>query len=369
MKRYLLFLGCVMLLLLLGNTAWAELATKGQLTPELALSSCPRLEGPLVFCGEAVPLQYIEVRERLDKELLLLLGDRAQLILWMKRARRYLPIIEEELRREGLPDDLKYIVVIESGMLPHAGSSRGAVGFWQFIPETGRTYGLTISESIDERRSIFASTAAAVRYLKKLYGDFHCWTLAAAAYNMGEAGLQTQILVQKTSDFYQLYLPLETQQYVPRIVLVKLILSNPARFGFDLKQDDLYPPLAFTHITLQCDDEAPVMLAAEAAHTTFKAIKDLNPEIRGYWLPKGRTPLLVPPGEATGFQEHFDALYEKWRQERKLNLYEVCPGDTLSGIAARFNVPVAALLIWNRIEYGHKLVPGERIVVYRQAQK
>ena len=160
--------------------------------------------GPLEFCGEPLPLDIPEVRERLEKELLLTLWNRPQVILWLKRSGRFMPYIEGVLRQNQMPLDLKYMAVIESALRPHAQSSKGAVGFWQFIQSTGRRYGLRIDRAIDQRRSVFASTKAAAAYLKELYQLFGSWTLAAAAYNMGEEGLKSEILTQKTKHYYQL---------------------------------------------------------------------------------------------------------------------------------------------------------------------
>ena len=160
MKQFLL-LSLVVLSIFTSN-AFAE-APK-DFTPESlpSLISAIRVEGPLDFCGEPVPLENFEVRERLEKELLLILWNRPQVILWLKRATRYFPYIERTLAQHNMPEDLKYIAVIESALLPHAGSSKGAVGYWQFIKSTGRNYGLTVNRYIDERRNFFASTKAAV---------------------------------------------------------------------------------------------------------------------------------------------------------------------------------------------------------------
>ena len=138
------------------------------------------------FCGEPVPMKNRDVRERYEKALLLALWNRPQVILWLKRAGRYLPHIERMLKESGMPDDLKYVAIAESALRAHAGSSQGAIGFWQFMRPTGRRYGLTINSRIDERRNFFASTRAAIRYFKALYEELGSWTLAAAAYNMGE---------------------------------------------------------------------------------------------------------------------------------------------------------------------------------------
>jgi len=193
------------------------------LIPHLNISS------PLQFCDEQVPLENQDVRERLEKELLLTLWNRPQVILWLKRSRRYLPPIEKMLRENHMPEDLKYVAIAESALRPHAGSRKGAVGFWQFMVDTGRRYGLVINARVDERRNIVCSTGAVIRYFKDLHREFGSWTLAAAAFNMGEEGLMAEILEQDTRDYYQLYLPLETQRFIFRLLSIKLIFSSPEK--------------------------------------------------------------------------------------------------------------------------------------------
>ena len=151
-----------------------------------SLVASVKITEPIDFCGEPVDLASQEVRERLEKELLLTIWDRPQVILWIKRSTRYLPIIEKMLSENEMPDDLKYVAIIESALRPHAGSRKGAIGFWQFLKSTGQKYGLRINAEIDERRNIFASTLAAINYFKDLYQMLGSWTLAAAAFNMGE---------------------------------------------------------------------------------------------------------------------------------------------------------------------------------------
>jgi hypothetical protein len=161
-----------------------------------SLISSLKIKGPLTLFNEPVPIDRQEVKERLEKEMLLSLWDRPQIILWLKRSRRYLPIIKKPLVKNGIPDDFKYLAVVESALRPHVGSPKGAIGFWQFTLETGRKYGLQINDRIDERRNIYASTKAAIKYFKELYEIFNSWTLAAAAFNMGEHGLMSEMLLQ-----------------------------------------------------------------------------------------------------------------------------------------------------------------------------
>lgn len=347
------------LLLLLGSGL--QLRAAPTAPPPLAESL--RTIPPLTFCGEPVPLDAHEVRERLEKELLISLWDRDQAMLWLKRSTRYLPAISAALMRAGLPDDLKYIALAESALRPHVGSPKGAIGFWQFLPATGRRYGLTIDAAIDERRSLAASTRAAVAYFTELHDRFGSWSLATAAFNMGEEGLRAEILAQGTDNYYRLYLPLETQRYLFRILSAKLILTRPQDYGFQLRATDYYPPLRYETAELTSPDETSLRLVAEAADTDFKRIKDLNPQLRGHYLAAGEHRLNVPEGTATELQQRFERLHSEWRTQRSQRIYVVQPGDNLSTIAAKFDVPLVALLIWNRIDMNQPIYPGDRLVI------
>lgn len=325
-----------------------------------------KLATALEFCGEEVPIREQQVRERLEKELLLSLWNRPQVILWLKRSRRYLPPIEEVLRNEGMPDDLKYVAIAESALRPHAHSRKGAVGFWQFMRYTGQKYGLVINGRIDERRNIFASTRAAISYLKDLHEIFGSWALAAAAYNMGEEGLMSEILEQGNNDYYHLYLPLETQRYIFRIIAIKLILEDPAKYGFYLLAEDYYPPLHFDQVRIECADETPIRIVAKAARTTFRAIKELNPEIRGHYLAEGSYTLLIPKGNSGDFQSRYSDLIRQWSSNQQERIYFVKEGDNLTAIAERFGVPLASLIIWNRLNPRATIHPGDRLIIYPQ---
>lgn len=321
-----------------------------------------------LLCGEPVPLELHDVRERFEKDMLLSLWDRPQVLLWLKRSTRYLPFITEALKKAGLPEDLKFLPIVESALRPHAGSSRGAVGFWQLLPETARNYGLTVDEYIDERRDLFLSTPAALNYLKALYAKFSSWSLALAAYNMGQEGLDAEMLEQKTHDYYQLYLPLETQRFVLRVLVIKLIVGNPQAYGFKMAPQDYYEPLEYDSAALDCFQEMPLSLVAQAAQVTFKTIKDLNPYLRGHYLQAGHHVLRVPPGKAVGLAERFPKLARDYKQQRMQRIYVVQSGDSLSTIAAKFEIPVAALLIWNKIGLNNTLYPGNRLVIYPRTQ-
>jgi membrane-bound lytic murein transglycosylase D len=328
-----------------------------------ALVEAIRISPPLDFCGEPVPLDHTEVAERLETELLLMTWNQPQVILWLKRAGRYFPEIEEILGQEGVPDDLKYLAVIESGLRPHAGSAAGAIGFWQFIRPTAQRYGLTVDHRKDLRRNLAASTRAAARYLKDLYAQFGSWHLAAAAYNMGEQGVAAEMLAQQVDDYYRLYLYLETQRYVPKAVVAKLIMSDPRRFGFPLGPGDVYTPYETESVDVTLAEEVPLQLLAQAAGCDFKAIKDLNPELRGHYLAAGRHELKVPAGGSEGFHQRLPQILAEHRDYLEQRVYVVRPGDNLSLIAERFGVPLQALRIWNRIDLRKPIHPGDRLVV------
>jgi peptidoglycan lytic transglycosylase D len=350
--------GLFYLLVIGWGTVW------GGATAIPLLEESLRLSPELDFCGEAVPLEDAAVRERMEKELLLSLWDRDQAILWLKRSTRYFPYIERILAEAGLPDDLKYVALAESALRPHAGSPKGAIGYWQFLPETGRRYGLIVNDHIDQRRNLVASTKAAADYYAALYKKFGSWSLAATAFNMGEEGLQAEIMVQGIRDFYRLYLPLETQRYLFRVLSAKLILTQPEQYGFYLKAEDYYPPLTFALIELTCWDETSLAVVANAAQTDFKRIKDLNPELRGHYLAAGTYTLAVPETTAPGIQARFNRLHAEWLQERNERVYIVKAGDNLSTIAEQFRVPLPAILIWNRINLNRPIHPGDRLIIF-----
>ena len=341
----------------------ADAAPPEKATPD-TLFSAVRLTSAMTFCDERVNLDFADARERMEKEMLLTLWDRPQVVLWIKRAARYMPIIEAKLKKNRLPEDLKYISLVESALRPHAGSPKGAMGFWQFTAGTGQKYGLQVDSEKDERRNIFKSTDAAMKYLKDLYSMFGSWTLAAAAFNMGEQGLLAEIMVQDERDFYKLYLPLETQRYVFRIISAKIILSRPENYGFFYEKQDLYAPLTYDRISLDCFQETPIAVVARAAGTHFKMIKDLNPEIRGHYLYPGQHRILVPNKSGNGFYARFSKQLAKYNEKQQNRIYVVKAGDNLSVIADRFNIPLPVLIIWNKLDISQNIHPGDRLIIF-----
>ncbi|WP_127844787.1 lytic transglycosylase domain-containing protein [Psychroflexus aestuariivivens] len=191
------------------------------------------------LAGEKAPLEIPDIKERMDRELLVNTYWQSNALLLIKRANKYFPIIEPILEKNGVPDDFKYLAVAESG-LEHVVSPAGATGFWQIMESTGEEYGLEINSNVDERYNIEKSTEVACQYIKNAKERFGSWTLAAAAYNAGNAGISRELKRQEVEDYYDLLLNPETARYVFRIMALKHILSNAEEFGFIYSEDDLY---------------------------------------------------------------------------------------------------------------------------------
>lgn len=235
----------------------------------------PVLPDTIKFAGELVPMDVYYVREALDREILSNMYWHTNTILNMKRAYRHFPVIEPILKKHGVPSDLKYLAVIESGLL-NVTSPAKAQGYWQFIKATGKKYGLEITDEVDMRNSLEASTEAACKFLKALYAQFGSWTLAAAAYNCGENGLQRQINLQSVNNYYDLRLNSETARYVYRIVAVKLIMQDPQSYGFNLRYKDMYPQIPYRTVELK-GQNVDLYDFAKDNGTTYKMLREMNP--------------------------------------------------------------------------------------------
>ncbi|UAB80329.1 lytic transglycosylase domain-containing protein [Marixanthomonas sp. SCSIO 43207] len=235
------------------------------------------------FAGEPVPLDEPDIRERLDRELLVNTYWQSNGLLIIKRANKYFPIIEPLLEKYGLPDDFKYLAVAESA-LENNSSPAGAAGFWHFLSSTGREYGLEINDYVDERYNLELATKVAAEYLKKSKERFGSWTLAAAAYNAGNYGVSKQIDRQKAdNDYYDILLNNETSRYVFRILAFKEILSNPKKYGFNYREKDLYQPVPTYKVKV---DTAVTDFPAFAKQfgINYKILKIHNPWLRETYL-------------------------------------------------------------------------------------
>lgn len=236
----------------------------------------------LTFAEESVPLHILDVKEKLDHELLVNTYWQSQTLLFHKRANRWFPIIEPILAENGVPDDFKYLAVIESG-LTDVVSPAGATGFWQFMRTTGREYGLEINNEVDERYHIEKATAAACDYLKDAYEKYGTWSMAAASYNMGMNGLNKQTKRQDVYNYYDLLLNAETGRYMYRILAIKEILSKPAQYGFHFRPQDLYPAYDTRTVALTEGVDNFADFAADNG-INYKILKILNPWLRDTYL-------------------------------------------------------------------------------------
>jgi hypothetical protein len=232
------------------------------------------------FAGEAVPLDRWDVRERFDRELLLNYYNPANVLFLVKMSNRYFPIISERLKAAGVPDDFKYLCVAESNLVGGAVSKSGAVGFWQFMNNTAPGYGLRTSSEVDDRHDIERSTDAACAYLKRAYAKYQSWTAAAASYNCGQGGYSSQAAFQGTTDYYNLYLPEETNRYIFRILTFKHLLQNATSLGFVVKEEERYPAIPVR--TVSVSTSIPNLARfAQVNGTTYKMLRQLNPWIKG----------------------------------------------------------------------------------------
>lgn len=230
------------------------------------------------FAKEPVPLTIIDVKEKLDRELLVNTYWQSQTLLFFKRSNRYFPLIEQILKANNIPEDFKYLALIESG-LEHVVSPAGATGFWQIMKTTGKQYGLEITDEIDERYHVEKSTRAACKYLREAYEKFGSWTLAAASYNMGISGLSRQLTKQDVNNYYDLLLNAETGRYVYRILAIKQILEHPKDYGFTFLDDHLYPAIP-TQDTLIASPITDLAKFAKEKSINYKILKTLNPWLR-----------------------------------------------------------------------------------------
>ena len=232
----------------------------------------------LDFAGERVPIEDPDVYERLDREFLVNTYWQSNGLLLLKRANKYFPIIEPILKRNNIPDDFKYLAIIESG-LTNAVSPSGASGFWQFMKAAAQEYGLEVTDQVDERYHIEKATQAACDYFKKAKRSTGSWTMAAAAYNAGIAGMNKQTFFQQTNNYYDLWLNTETSRYVFRILAVKEIMKHPKKYGFIFEKKHLYNELPTYNVMVDSTIENLTDFA-KTYNITYKDLKIYNPWLR-----------------------------------------------------------------------------------------
>jgi hypothetical protein len=276
----------IIIIFLIAQSFYGFTATPSEkiLQDTFYLNKPYKLPVNVTFAGEKMPLDNFDTRESLERELLTSAYRHSSTMLIIKRANRYLPAIEKILKKNDIPDDFKYLAAAESEY-SNMISPAGATGFWQIMQETGKEEGMEINSVVDERYDVERSTQFACDYFKKSYEKYGNWTLTAASYNGGRAALDEQIGIQHQNNYYDLLLSEETARYIFRAVAYKLIISDPAKYGFDITKKELYPELKYYEVKV---DTAVSSFSDFAEHfgTNYKLLKLLNP-----WL---RKPYLTP---------------------------------------------------------------------------
>ncbi len=259
------------------------------------LSHPPVIHEKVFFCGEKVPIEFFDIYESLDRELLINTFFHSQSMLFVKRANRFFPVIEPTLAEYDIPNDFKYLAIAESG-LSHAVSPSGATGIWQLLEGTAKDYGLEVNEEVDERYHIEKASVAACKFLRDSYKIYNNWAMVAASYNVGRRGVNRQIDRQGENEYFNLVFNEETARYLFRIIAIKLVMKNPQHYGFNIPKIDLYKPFSYSEITIsgKIDD---VGTFARDNGTNYKVFKILNPWLRDNKLsnPKAKEYIIKIP--------------------------------------------------------------------------
>lgn len=281
--------------------------------------------------------------------------------IWLDRAARYSPVMKGIFREKNLPEDLVYIALIESGFNPYAVSWCRAVGAWQFMPATGKLYGLKINWWIDERKDPIKSTMAAAEHLKDLHNLFGSWPLAMASYNAGAGKVQRAVLRTRSDDFWDLkasrYIRKETKNYVPKYMAATIIAKNPEAYGFSVSTVE---PYKYDEVVFE--ESTDLRLIARCSNCTYQEIKDLNPEIKRWVTPPqvDKYTLRIPFGRKEAFLANFAAIPPE--QKIKWERHEVKKGETLSSLAKQYNTNQDAIRDINGLKKG-RIAPGKHLLI------
>ena len=250
------------------------------------MTTSPDIPESVTFCGQTIDLARYNMYEAMDRELSSLTYFHSSTLMTIKRANRFFPIIEPILKANGVPEDFKYLAVVESLLDPRVVSHARAAGMWQFMESAGREYGLVISPTVDERYNVARATEAACRYLKDAYAKYGDWASAAASYNAGMGRISGAFASQRETSVLNLWLVEETARYVYRILATKLIFENPAKYGFALRASDLYSPISCDEVTVSAG--IPDLVAFAKSHDiTYADLKRFNPWLRDSKLVTG----------------------------------------------------------------------------------
>ncbi len=277
-------IGSLFTLLLVSQFSFKENKSKSVYVNQW---NVPGLPEQISFANEKVPVDRWDVKEKFDKEFLQIYYSPGAILYLLKLANRSFPIISERLKANGVPDDFKYLCIAESNMQSWAVSSSGAVGYWQFLHGTGAGYGLEISSQVDQRQDLQKSTDAACKYFKAAYAKFGNWTAAAASYNCGMGGYNAQASFQRTTNYYDLQLPEETNKYIFRILSFKYLLENANQLGFNVKDEEKYQPIPERTITVTSSIPNLAQFAMDNG-TTYKMLRVMNPWLKGRSLTIGK---------------------------------------------------------------------------------
>ncbi len=302
--------------------------SEADLDYQRAFTSNYRILSPYIpqkvdFAGETVPADLFYIREALEREILVNTFWQSNTLLMIKRAWRYFPVIEPILKENNIPDDFKYLALIESGF-DNVVSPAGAAGFWQFLKSTAKSYNLEITEEVDERYNLEKATDAACKYFKESNRKFNNWTMTAAAYNMGNTGLSNQVNIQKSQYYYYLNLNSETARYVYRIIAFKLIISEPTKYGFYLRKNELYQPLK-TQKYIVDSTIADLGNFALKMNVNYKLLKLFNPWLRKNSLTnknKKKYEIILPDKNFINYSKIIEPFYNNdliWGDTIKVN--------------------------------------------------
>jgi membrane-bound lytic murein transglycosylase D len=345
------------------------------------------LPDSLNFAGESVPMKHFGVRENLEQEMLVNIYWQSQTMLCLKRASRYFPEIEKILRKNGIPDDFKYLALAESGFA-YKSSPVGAVGFWQIMKTTALANGLQVDKDVDERYNLAKSTEAACRYFKEAYNHFHNWTLVAASYNMGMGGVAKSMEFQQQDNYYDLGLNNETARYIYRILALKEIQTNPEKFGFFIKHSDLYPPVPIVEMDVDSsiDNLADFALSL---HANYRILKILNPWLLSSKLPNPHNQtytISLPKRDAVfmdlGENIVFNDTTVKPNQclidtsskvqnscSSKIIVHFVKKNETVEEIAKTYSVTPEQLRSWNSLNDSIPIKTDDEIIIFKDNPK
>ncbi len=394
-----ILISAILLILLSNGTALGNEATQSLLNeliqPHSALTNkvsqeSPQTEETVLFSLKELKDSTIQLNDLLlpDDEpaadIPLALNEKVEYFLnyfqtkgrttfsrWLTRSTRYIPMMKEILKKEGLPDELVYVAMIESGFQLHARSVANAVGPWQFMSATGKRYSLRINQWIDERKDPVKATMAAAMYLKDLYGMFNNdWYLAAAGYNAGENKIFRAIDKYATNDFWELskgsYLKRETKEYVPKLLAAAIIAKDPAHYGF--LETATLPVIEYDTVTVKSATD--LELAASLTGTTYQTIKQLNPALRHWCTPPDypEYELNIPKGTKTAFLQGISSIPDEKRfTEKNLFMhYTASRKDNLKKIASRFGITTKELADLNGFSHKQRIAGRKLIVPAKQ---